>query len=169
MPEAMPPAAPPPGSPEEAADVAVNEQQAQLEAIAATAPMPEEPFTVSKIQTVVKELNRFADKASGEQDVPAIEWETPEKKWNQPLPPAVFVPLVIVSQLPAQFGFEKHAFDPIGITTDAALTKTAGQVRKMTSDAKFIKALQAPPEAPTPEAPPPEVAASEDQELMGAL
>ena len=154
-PNAAPPmdpnAAPP--SPE---DVAAAEGQADasgLEAIAAQAPMPEKPYKLSTIKTVIKELNKLVEKVQGQKLQPGEElvWEAPEgsgQTWDQPLPGPVFVPIAMLSQAAASDpAFEKHVIDLEGLTSDGALTKTSGMIRRMSGDKKFVEALT-PPETP---------------------
>lgn len=155
---AMPPqAAPPQGAtPEQAAAAGQQEQMAQIEAIAASAPQPEKPYSAAMVKKVVKALNALIDKV--DKKMADVEFEPEGSKIEGPLPPDVFVPIVLVltfvQQLP---GMEKYQMDPGELVSDAALRKLQGLLKMMAKDKDLIKAMKGEaPEAPAEEeAPPP--------------
>lgn len=172
-----PPPGPPPGAPPGGPDDA---QIAQLEQIAASAPMPEKPYTVKVVESLVGQVNDTVD-ALGGQDFPDIELDLSAadgKKWNQPLPPALFVPLVALNDAlrmveDGKF-FDKYGFDPTELMVDADLRKATAQLKRMEKDKKLAEAMQAPleggPEAGgPPPAPAPGEMSEEDQMLAEGL
>mgnify|MGYP003133879172 CR=1 FL=1 len=160
--------------------------QAQMEMIAGSAPNPSKPFTVKVIQTMIDQFNSTLD-ALGGGDLPDIEW-TPDPalaeggKWNQPLPPQIFVPVValnealkVVGEEPGQFG-EKYGFVPEELLTDGDLRKATAQMKRMAGDKKLVEAMQAPaagaaePGGEEEALPPgPGAMSPEDRELAGAM
>ena len=154
MPPQEPPTdMPPQGSPDEAADVAVSEQQKQVEAIAASAPVPPNPYKVSEIESVVEEMNGFVKAV--DPATPEVMWEPPqgEKQWGQPLPPEVYVPLVVIAEAIRSVGIEKHVYDPATMASDGDLKKVGGILRRASKDKKLLAALKPPEEAEPPAAP----------------
>jgi len=153
-PQAMPPAAqaapmPPEGmagagAQAQAQDVvAMQDQQraAQIEAIAAAAPVPDKPFTTSKISGMVDAMNSFLDKV--EAGIPPVEYTPEDKKLDGPIPADVFVPFVVIMSFVDQLGeYEKFVMQPEELSSDAALTKAAGQFRRMEGDKGLIEDLQ---------------------------
>lgn len=172
--EPMPPPGPPPaaaapppemgpppgaGTPEGVMEADAQEAMARQETIAASAPQPEEPFSVTAIQTLIKQFNDTVEDLGGA-ELPDVEWtpDTPGKKWDAPLPPQIFVPIVALRQAldvigGGAFG-EKYDFRPTEITDDTVLRQVTGQISKMGKDKKLVKAMQAPLEGPPEEAPP---------------
>jgi len=129
----------------------------QLQAVAESAPQPSEPYSTKTLTQVTSELNRLAEKAEvGVQ----IEWAPPEgeSKWNQPLPPDLWMPIVAVTVLANEGlpekpdAFKKLQFDPESLTNDRELTKAAGKIRQMSGDKKFVELLK----PQTPEVMPPQ-------------
>ena len=182
MPPGGAPPMPPAGaSPDDAMAAIEEEQRARMEAVASAAPQPSEAYDVKLIEKLVDELNELAEKAVGEGGVPAIQFDAGgEKKWAQPLPGNVFVPLVAVGEMAAQLGFDKYTFDPMELDSNAGLRAASGKIRQMHSDADFIEAVTAPPEGeemmeePEPAQPPtletaPGAMSAEDEELMAAM
>ena len=183
----MPPGAPPmpPGGagaagPDDAMVAIEEEQRARMEAVASAAPQPSEAYDVKLIEKLVDELNKLAEKAIGEGGVPEIQFDAGgEKKWAQPLPGNVFVPLVAVGEMAAPLGFDKYTFDPMELDSNAGLRSVSGKIRQMHSDADFIDAVTAPPEGaemeeptiaePPGEEPAPGAMTAEDEELMAAM
>ena len=176
----MPPAEGAGGSPDDAMAAIEEEQRARMEAVASAAPQPSEAYDVKLIEKLVAELNKLAEKAVGEGAVPEIQFDAGgEKKWAQPLPGNVFVPLVAVNEMAAQLEFDKYTFDPMELDSNAGLRSASGKIRQMHSDADFIEAVTAPPEgeemegpelteAPAEELAPGDMTA-EDEELMAAM
>ena len=64
-----------------------------------SAPMPEKPYAMNAVKTLIKELNKTLDKLSG-QDIPDIEAELPSKgaKLEGPLPQEVYITLVAIAE-----------------------------------------------------------------------
>ena len=77
-------------------DPAMQEQQAQLEQIAQSAPAPEKPYSAKSIEKFSKAINDFMSKIDDSFD--AVEYDVPDdmKKWPDPLPAEVFVPYVLI-------------------------------------------------------------------------
>jgi len=183
------PMPPPPGGGAGPADVAAAQDQsdaARVDTLAAAAPVPEgDGIPVADLERVSKELdgvldaaNKALDKAELEvpvEPVPLIEWSAPEgvKFWDQPIPPALFLPLAMLAQAAEALGFGKHSFDPQSLTSSGAAKKIGGKLHGMAKDKKFIEALvstEAPPpevEAPPASGPPAEYA--EDDPLAAAM
>jgi hypothetical protein len=171
--EMMPPGAPP--SPDDI--VALEEEEAMLESqvMSEAAPQPESPFSVAAIQTLLSEFNSTLDKFAGE-DIPDLEWPGAEggNKWDQPLPPEVFAPLVALNdtlQL-VEDGkyFDKYGIELEALTSDAELRKATASLKKMAKDKKLVEAMQAPvgPEAQGAEMPPPPGGFDEEEQMLAS-
>lgn len=156
--EMMPPEGEAPMPPEGGASAddvmsAQDEQQrAQIESIAATAPQPEKPYTYKAIDKMADAMNDFVAKV--DPAMQAAEYNPPEgeSKLDAPLPAEVYVPFVIIMGFIAQMeGFEKFIIEPESLISDTALAKAAANFGLMGKDKKLMEGLQAGPEAP-PEA-----------------
>ena len=113
-----------------------------------SAPMPEKPYSVNAVKTLLKELNKTLDKLSG-QDIPDIEAELPSKgsKLEGALPQELYVTLVAVAESMRMLGedfVDKYGFSPEELMTDADLRKVTATLKKMSKDKKLIEAMQAP-------------------------
>ena len=172
-----PPPGPPPGPP---AAGPQDEQIAQLEQIAASAPVPEKPYTVKVVEGLVSQLNDTIDALGGE-DFPDVEVDLSAadgKKWGQPLPPALFVPMVALNDALRMIEdgkfFDKYGFEATELMSDTDLRKASAQMKRMQKDKKLIEAMQAPleggpeSEGPAP-APAPGEMSDEDQMLAEGL
>ena len=123
-------------------------QEDQLMQMAESAPMPEKPFSVSAVKTLLKELNKALDAFSG-QDIPDLEVEMPSKgaKLEGPLPPGIYLTLLAIAEsltLLDPKSAEKYQFNPQEIVTDADLRKVTATLKKMSKDKKVLEAMQAP-------------------------
>ena len=155
--EAMPPEGapmPPEGgaTPEQAVDAQMQAQQAQIEQIAATAPMPEKPYTYKAIDKMADAMNAFVGKVDPEMQ--AAEYNPPEgeKKLDGPLPPEVYVPFAVIMGFVSQMGgFEKYLMNPEELVSDTALAKASANFSRMGKDKKLMEALTTPAEAPEEE------------------
>ena len=141
----MPPEGMPPqqggASPQDVMAAQDQQRAAQIEAIAAAAPRPEKPFTTKKIMSLVDSMNGFLDKV--EAGIPPVEFESAEKKMDGPLPAEVFVPFVVIMSFVDQLGeYDKFVMQPEELNSDAALTKAAGQFKRMSNDKGLIEDLQ---------------------------
>jgi len=113
-----------------------------------TAPMPEKPYSVNAVKTLLKELNKTLDKLSG-QDIPDIEVEMDSKgaKLEGALPAELYMTLVAIAESLRLLGedfVDKYGFDPESLMTDADLRKATSMLKKMSKDKKLIEAMQAP-------------------------
>ena len=134
-PEAVP-AAPP-------QDDAMARQQEQMQQIAATAPMPEKPYTYKAIDKFADSMNNFVSKVVPEMS--AAEYNPPEgeKRLDGPLPPEVYVPFAIIMGFISQLGeFEKFITPPESLVSDTALKKATANFGRMEKDKKLLEALQ---------------------------
>ena len=144
----MPPAA---GAPAPADLRALEEEEAMLEQdiMSQAAPAPEKPFSMDAIQTMLTEFNKTLDTFAGE-DIPDLTWDAGEGggKWDQPLPPEVFAPLVALNEsLKLVEGgeyFDKYGIELEALTSDAELRKATASIKKMGKDKKLVEAMQAP-------------------------
>ena len=177
-PGAMPPGGPmpPEGMPPEG--MAPEGMAPDLAQIAGQAPAPEKPFAVKALETLVKQFNDTIDKLSGG-DLPPVEVDfagVEGKKWPDPLPPQIFVPLVAINEALSVIEdgkyHDKYGFDPMEITSDVEVRKATAQLKRMAGDKKLAEALMAPMEGgeEMAEAPPaPGQFAEEDEMLAEGL
>ena len=112
------------------------------------APMPEKPYSVNAVKTLLKELNKTLDKLSG-QDIPDIEAELASKgaKLEGSLPMEIYLTLVAIAESLRMLGedfVDKYGFEPESLLTDADLRKVTATLKKMSKDKKLIEAMQAP-------------------------
>tara|TARA_R110002110_G_scaffold110581_4_gene275658 strand:+ start:1965 stop:2594 length:630 start_codon:yes stop_codon:yes gene_type:complete len=150
-PEGMPPEGmPPEGMPPEG--MPQDEMAPDLAQVAAQAPMPEKPFTIKALETLVKQFNDTVDKLSGGA-LPQVEVDfsgVDGKKWPDPLPPQIFVPLIAINEAlkvieDGKF-HDKYGFDPLEVVTDVGVRKATAQLKRMAGDKKLAKALMEPTE-----------------------
>ena len=166
-PAGAPPAGgPPAGDVEQMDRMMDDEAAARAEAIASAAPQPKKPFSFQAIKSLIDEFNKAVD-ALGGGDLPDVAWEEPEgeKRWDMPLPPEIFVPLVALFEALKMIGdgsmFEKYGLDPEELVDDTALRKAAGQLKRMAKDKDLAEMMQQPiggpegQEMPGEEMPPP--------------
>jgi hypothetical protein len=168
-PQGMPPqGAPPQGMPP------AGSPEADMAQIAAAAPQPEKPFSIKAVETLVKQFNDTIDKLTGGQ-LPAVEVDfsgVEQNKWNEPLPPQIFVPLVAINEALSVLEdgkyAEKYGFDPMGLTSDVEIRKATAQLKRMAKDKKLAEALMAPVggEEEMPEAPPAPGSFSEEDQML---
>lgn len=116
--------------------------------MAQSAPMPEKPYSVNAVKTLLKELNKALDKLSG-QDMPDLEVEMPSKgaKLEGPLPAEIYVTLLAIAEalrLAGEDFVDKYGFTPEDLMSDADLRKVTASLKKMAKDKKLIEAMQAP-------------------------
>ena len=150
-PEGMPPEGmPPEGMPPEG--MPPGDMASDLAQIAGQAPMPEKPFTIKALETLLKQFNETINKLSGG-DLPQVELDfsgTEGNKWADPLPPQLFVPLVAINEAlrVVEDGkyFDKYGFDPMEMTSDVEVRKATAQLKRMAKDKKLSDALMAPEE-----------------------
>jgi len=183
------PAAPPAGAeaaPEAPADPQM-EMEAQFQQMAESAPQPEKPFTVKVIDRMVKTLNKLMSKLS-DQEIPEITFDAGDVKggkYDQALPPDLFVTLLAITQLMEMVGggefADKYSFDPYTSVTDTDLRKITAQLERMSKDKKLIEAVkemaegeelpgdEGPEDAEEPMSPSPADMTEEDQELASAM
>tara|TARA_R110000824_G_scaffold127013_4_gene286878 strand:- start:1074 stop:1679 length:606 start_codon:yes stop_codon:yes gene_type:complete len=141
--------APPAGDVEQMDQMMSDDAAARAEAIASSAPPPKSPFSFQAIKSLIDEFNKTIDSLGGE-DLPEVEFEAPdgEKRWNQPLPPAIFVPVVALLEALKMIDdggmFDKYGFDPEELVDDTSLRKAAGQLKRMAKDKKLADMMQRP-------------------------
>jgi hypothetical protein len=173
-----PPADAPPAAPPEGAEPDVDADMMQL---AQSAPAPTKPFSVKALEGLLKQFNATLGKISVVEMPPIeIDFSGAEKnKYDQPLPPDLFLPLLAVSELVKMVGggeFEsKYSFDVFQVLTDTDIRKLTAILKMMAKDKKFIegvKQLQEQPEMPGDEGPddmaPPPDDMGEDDEVLAA-
>ena len=179
--EGMPPGGemmPPGGAPTPDDMMALEQEEAGVEQqiMAQAAPEPESPFSIKAIQTLLSEFNSTLDAFAGE-DIPDIEWPgvEGEGKWDQPLPPEVFTPLVAINDtleiLEDGKYADKYRIDLESLTSDAELRKATASLKKMAKDKKLVEAMQAPAVVPEPgvgEMPPPPGSFDQDEQMLAA-
>ena len=125
-----------------------EEAAARAGAIAQQAPQPKKPYTVKTIQGTIKQFNATMKKLADGQ-LPAIEW-TPEGvkggKWEQPLPPEIYVPVFALSEYMGMIGNgeSKYSYDPESLVSDTDLRGLQGTLKKMAKDKKLAEAFQEP-------------------------
>lgn len=152
MPEA-PPAAGAEASPDALAESTMQQQQAQIDAVVAATPAPEEAYDPKLLAQLADAMNIFVEAIAGEEaagTMPRVEWAAPEgtKRLDAPLPRELWVPMFVISAAIAQAGFaEKHGYDPLTATKNAAVRGIAGKIERAAKDKKLVEALRgAPPE-----------------------
>ena len=179
----MPPEGAPPmeGEAEMMPPEGEDPQMQQMMAIAESAPVPSKPYSIKVIDNLVGQFNDTLGKLGGG-DIPEVEVDlsgAEKNRWDQQLPPELFLPLVAISEATKVVGegeFEsKYYFDPMELDSDTQLRKATAQLKRMGSDKKFIAAFEEPPgemEAPEEaEMPPPvtEAMSEEDQTLAAGM
>jgi len=177
-PQGMPPGAPPEGMPPEGMppEGGVPPEIAQ---IAASAPMPEKPYTVKALETLVKQFNDTMNTlAQGQLPEVDVDFSVVEgNKWDQPLPPQLFVPLVAINEalkmLEGGKYADKYGFDPLEMTSDVEVRKATAQLKRMSKDKKLAEDLMKPDaggeETAEASAPTPGEFAEEDDMLAEGL
>jgi len=158
---AVPPLAPPPAGPaaqgagpetaalrERAANAMMDKERARYAAMASAAPAPKKPYSAKTVQTLIDSFNETLDKLGG-QDLPNVEVDLQgAERWPDPLPAAIFVPLVALFQAVEQVGGGKFAgkytVSPDELIDDTGLRMAAGQLVRMGNDAMLAKAMQEP-------------------------
>jgi len=136
----------------------MDKERARYDAMASAAPAPKKPYTAKTVQTLVDTFNETLDKLGG-QDLPNVEVDLKgAERWPEPLPAAIFVPLVALFQAIEQVGGGKFAgkytVAPDELVDDTGLRMAAGQLVRMGNDAALAKAMQEPMgggAAPAPE------------------
>ena len=178
------PGAPPPGAdmgpgPGDVMDAEADEAAARQGMLAAAAPKPTKPFAVKAVQNLISQFNDTLD-ALGGGDLPDVAWEPPPDagaKWNEPLPPEIFAPLLALSEAlkmveDGKFD-KKYGYAPTEIVDDTQVRKVTAQLKRMAKDKGLAEAMQAPvegpEEAPSPVPPPPGEMSPEDQALMNGM
>ena len=171
-----PPADAPPPAPAEGAAPDVDADMMQL---AQSAPAPTKPFSLKALEGLLKQFNATLSKISVVEMPPIeVDFSAAEKnKFDQPLPPDLFLPLLAVSELVKMVGggeFEsKYSFDIFTVLTDTDIRKLTAILKMMAKDKKFIegvKQLQEQPqmagdEGPSDMAPPPDDMGQDDHVL----
>lgn len=140
-------------TPEQAVDAQMQAQQAQIEQIAATAPMPDKPYTYKAIDKMADEMNAFVGKV--DPAMQAAEYNPPEgeNKLDGPLPPEVYVPFAVIMGFISQMGgFDKYLMNPEELVSDTALAKASANFKRMGKDKKLMEGLTTPVEAPEEDA-----------------
>lgn len=182
-PEAPPPAAPQmeaaPPPPPAAAEDPEAQAEAQLQELAASAPAPTKPFSAKSIESLVKTFNETMAKISIT-EMPEIEVDLGgEKRWDQPLPADIFLPLLAITELlkmvsGGEFA-DKYNFDLFSVTDDTGLRKVEAMLKMMSKDKKFIAAVKELQEggpvdegAPEEEMAPPPGEMGEEDEMLAA-
>ena len=144
-----------------------------------TAPMPEQPYSVNAVKTLMKELNKALDKLAGE-DIPDLEAELASKgaKLEGPLPQELYVTLMAIAETLQMLGgdfADKYGFQVESLLTDADLRKVTATLKKMSKDKKLIEAMQAPvggegaPEMAEEQPSPPGFFDEDEQELAAGM
>jgi len=141
----MPPAGmPPEGMPPEGG------VPPEIAEIAASAPAPKKPYTVKALETLVKQFNDTMNKlADGQLPEVDVDFTVVEgNKWEQPLPPQLFVPLVAINEalkmLEEGKYADKYGFDPMDMTSDVEVRKATAQLKRMANDKKLAEDLMKP-------------------------
>ena len=120
-----------------------DERMAQLEAIAASAPEPEKPFSsslVGKLADSLNDLMVLVDDA-----IAQIEYVPEGPRVDGPLPSEVYVPLVLTLMYVSQLGgYEKYAMNPEDLINDAAVRKATALLQMMQKDDGLIEDLKQP-------------------------
>jgi len=124
--------------------------EGRMAMMAQSAPMPEKPYSVNAVKTLLKEVNKALDALSG-QDMPDLEVEMQSKgaKLEGALPPELYVTLLALAEalrLAGEDFVDKYGFTPEELLSDADLRKVTATIKKMSKDKKLIEAMQAPVE-----------------------
>ena len=153
-----------------------DERMAQMEAIAATAPQPEKPFSVPLVQKMVDELNAFLSQV--DETIAQIEFVPEGNRIDGPLPPEVYVSFVLVLSHISQFeGYDKYMMNPEEFVNDAAVRKATAMLQMMQKDDALLEDMRKVPgeeeaveeELPEEELPPAEPMPGEYDETDEAL
>ena len=125
-----------------------EERMAQVEAIAASAPMPEKPYSSNLVQGLVDAMNGLLSQVGDMAE--QIEFMPEGDRVDGQLPPEVYVPFAIVMGFVEQLGgYEKYVMMPTELINDAALRKGTAKVNMISGDEELMGQLQAgeaPPE-----------------------
>ena len=183
-PEQMPPEQMPPEGPttDDALNEMEQERMAQMEAVAASAPQPESPFSTALIAKMADEMNGFLSIV--DPNIAEIDFDVTEAKINTPLPPEVYVPFVLIMSFVSQFenpDYEKFLMNPTEFVNDAAIRKATGIIKMMQQNSELVEDLKqtaegeepmdeepAPEDMPPPEPMPGEMDA-DDEALMETM
>lgn len=140
-----------------------------------TPPAPKEAFTVGKLKGLHNQLNATVKALLGKayKDMPAnqreVVWTPPGgAKLVAPVPMELFVPLAAIDGAVKTLGAtDKYDLALSELVDDSGVLYTSGQLKRIASDKKLLKALQ---EAPMggDAGPPPDTAAM-DQRAMQAM
>tara|TARA_R100000808_G_C2150975_1_gene159892 strand:+ start:3282 stop:3839 length:558 start_codon:yes stop_codon:yes gene_type:complete len=143
-----------------------DERMAQVEAIAASAPMPEKPYSSKLVQSLVDAMNGLLSQVGDMAE--QIEFVPEGDRIDGQLPPEVYVPFAIVMGYIEQLGgYEKYVMMPTELVNDAALRKGAAKVKQIAGDAELVAKLQE-GEAPVEEEEMPEEEMSPEEMEAGA-
>jgi hypothetical protein len=166
-------------SPEQVMGSMEDERMAQLEAVAAAAPMPEKPYDAKLIKKLADAMNSLVDKIDPE--MADVEYSG-KGKVSEQFPAEVYVPLVLIMSFVAQLGedFSKYMMEPEGLINDAAIRKAIALVKKMAGDKDLMDRMRAPLEAEEEELPEedvdmeavaiqPDQMDEDDQAMMGMM
>ena len=145
------PAAPPAGgemppgeaSPQDVMAAQDEQRMAQIQAIAASAPQPEKPYTVKAVDRMLAAMNDFI--TTVDEEIMPIEYAAPEgNKIEGPLPAEVFVPYVVTMSFIEQLGeYEKYIIQPDSLVSDTALKKSEANFKRMKKDKSLVEDMQA--------------------------
>ena len=138
------------------------QQQAQMQQIAETAPMPAKPYTYKKIEKFSEGMNDFV--SSVDEAVEIMDYSAPEgeKKLDGPLPAEIYVPFVLIMEfVKMQEGADKYYMAGPELVSDTALSKAIANFKRMKKAKKLMEALTAPAEGEQPPEEEPEMSAAE--------
>lgn len=190
---AAPPAPSAPPSPDQVAQMEVEAQQANIDAMLAARPQPEKPFQLEVLQRLEKALDSFSDALAkavnkemekGEEiEFKPIAWDPaadPEgvlngDSWEGPVPGILFIPVMAVLDLIKQVqggAFkDKLKIDAEQLGSETGVKIVAGQIAKAASNQPFIDAAvdMLGGEMETDEAEPPARSPSEPTEADAAV
>ena len=128
---------------EDAMNAMEDERIAQLDAIAASAPEPEKPFSTSLVSKLADALNSLM--VMVEDSIAQIEYAPEGAREDGPLPSEVYVPLVLTLMYVSQLGgYEKYEMNPEDLINDAAVRKAIALVQMMQKDDALIEDLKQP-------------------------
>lgn len=156
------PAAPQTATPEEVAAAQQAEQEARLDAMAKMAPQPDERgYSVGAMKALGKAeadaLAFLSDNLVPEAQLDVLrDWDAPKEaleggRWQRPLPPELFLPLVVLFEGARQLGFEEqYALVPSDLVKEAGLRLVTAKVEKMGKDKALKKAGAPAPQARQP-------------------